>query len=264
MARPRVGRGHGRAICIVWTALLSMALAGCAAPPATSTPAPPAVKAHPPTPTAPRYFPYVVRKGDTLFSLGRRYGVTAQEIARDNDITSPEELAVGTLLIIRRVEGAEAPPPLSANPAAPPASSRPVSKAHLNRGKPNARFWWPTDGVLARRFGDKFRGFSEPGIAISAPAGTEVYAAGDGTVIACVRGGDAPESVWGNVVAIAHEGAMVSWYAHLANIVVREGARVSKGEPIGTVGSTGAAPSPMLAFRLFHNARPVDPLDYLP
>lgn len=248
------------------------------------------------------YVVYQVRRGDTLYSLSRRFSVPAGEIQKDNSVSSPRDLAAGALLVIRRVEGAEGLAPAEAalggagegasSPVGPAASSGPtasgspaaasgpaaaggasepqtaprrtVGQADLYRGKPLAQFWWPTAGTLARRYGDAFRGMSDPGIAISAPAGTEVYAVADGTVVSSVRGGNAPDSVWGNVVSIAHAGGMVSWYGHLANILVREGARVSKGEAIGTVGTTGAAPSPMLAFRLYRNARPVDPLGYLP
>jgi murein DD-endopeptidase MepM/ murein hydrolase activator NlpD len=232
----------------------------------------------------PTYVVYQVRKGDTLYSLSRRFGVPAAEIQKDNSISTPRDLALGALLVIRRVEGAEgmasadaasggaaasgpaaAPTFAASGPAEPQtAPQRPVSQADLYRGNPGAQYWWPTAGTLARRYGDAFRGMSDPGIAISAPAGTEVYAVADGTVVSSVRGGNAADSVWGNVVSIAHAGGMVSWYGHLANILVREGARVGKGEAIGTVGTTGAAPSAMLAFRLYRNARPVDPLGYLP
>jgi len=263
MTRRDGGERFWRAVGVAYAAVLALALAGCPAMTPVGTVAPP-VRVQPTPPVRPAYSVYEVRKGDTLYSLGRRFGVTATEIAADNGIISPNAMAVGTLLVIRRTEQGEAPPPVSATPLPAPARNRPISKTQLSRGKPNAQFWWPTDGALARRFGESFRGFSEPGIAIRAPAGTEVYAVADGTVVSCVRGGDGPESVWGNVVTIAHAGDTASWYGHLANILVKEGARVSKGEPIGTVGSTGVAPSPMLAFRLFRNKRPVNPLDYLP
>jgi murein DD-endopeptidase MepM/ murein hydrolase activator NlpD len=273
------------ALCLA--ALVPM-LAGCpserpAAPAHTAT-LQWAPEEAPRAPVGPTYVVYQVRKGDTLYSLSRRFGVPADEITRDNGISSPRDLALGALLVIRRVEGTEGTAPTEAAPngavapsvaataasngagasEAPLAPRRAVSQAELNRGNPGSQFWWPTAGTLARRYGDAFHGMSDPGIAISAPAGTEVYAVADGTVSSSVRGGNAPDSVWGNVVSVTHAGGMVSWYAHLANILVREGARVSKGEAIGTVGTTGKAPSPMLAFRLYHNARPVDPLAYLP
>ena len=62
----------------------------------------------------------------------------------------------------------------------------------------------------------------------------------------------------------SHADAAVSWYAHLRDIDVEKGQRVSKGEPIGTVGSSGVAEEDGLAFRLFRDDHQVDPEDYLP
>ncbi len=248
-------------------------------PPVHPAPMPPVPRAEPPpppsaTPSEPQpagelsYFPYIVRKGDTLYALARRYHVTVEEIEQDNHITSPTDLPIGKLLVIRRVPGAEAPPSLPSGSSAAPAPSggqlRPVAATVLNRGKPAARFWWPTGGTLARRYGTQYHGFPDPGIAISAPAGTQVYAVADGKVISVVLGGESPQSAWGNVVSIEHADDMTSWYGHLARVLVKEGARVSKGEAIGTVGRTGQASEPELAFRLYHDNRPVDPLKYLP
>ena len=265
-------RWHGRThvVAAVCLAALVPVLAGCPStkPQAAESPGETALSATPQGTTGQSYFLYQVRRGDTLYSLSRRFRVTADEISKDNNISSPREMAVGTLLMVRRVEGVDLAALASgaseggSEPEA--AAQRAVAQSELYRGSPGAQFWWPTAGTLTRRFGDQFRGLSDPGIAISAPAGTEVYAVADGTVSSVVRGGDAPDSVWGNVVSITHAGGVVSWYAHLANILVREGARVSKGEAIGTVGSTGKAPAPMLAFRIYRNARPVDPLVQLP
>ena len=84
-----------------------------------------------------------------------------------------------------------------------------------------------------------------------------------GRVVCCTPAGRSPEPGWGNVVIIRH-GETVSWYAHLDRITVREGQEVGKGARIGSVGSSGSAGEPELAFRIFRGERPVDPLDYLP
>ncbi len=244
-------------------------VAGAQTPPRPTAPAPPAPSPTPPMPETGHklsYFVYNVRKGETLYSLAHRFHVTVQELKEDNHITTPTDLPVGKPLLIRHVPGAEQPPGPSseAGPAPVVGPRRAVAEALLNRGKPGSQFWWPTGGTLARRFGQEVRGFSDPSIAIRAAAGTEVYAVADGKVVSVVLGGDNAQSVWGNVVSIEHAGDMTSWYAHLARVLVKEGERVRKGEAIGTVGRTGQAPEPMLAFRLYHDNRPVDPLNYLP
>ncbi|MCK4283441.1 MAG: peptidoglycan DD-metalloendopeptidase family protein [Candidatus Brocadiae bacterium] len=254
-----------RGTCGVGLVCLVVAFVGCRSAPAESGRRPPLLTAEQKKPARNDYFPYVVREGDTLYGLGRRFGVLWQEIAEDNGIKDATNLKVGGLLVIRRAEGVE-PPQLVLPP--PPqegkASRRTVSREALHRGKPSSRFWWPTEGQVVQHYGDRVRGLAEPGIGIAAPAGTEVCAVAAGTVVTCVRTDPASPSAWGNVVAIAQAGNMVSWYAHLDRVFVEKGREVSQGGVIGTVGSSGAAERPVLAFRLFRNERFVDPEDYLP
>jgi murein DD-endopeptidase MepM/ murein hydrolase activator NlpD len=211
------------------------------------------------------YFVYEVRSGDTLFALGRRFRVPWRDIAEANDISHADQLRVGRPLLIPRAVGVQVPELPSGPPERPaPAPRKPVIKADLHRGKPSAPFWWPTHGRLVRSYGAKVRGLEEKGIGIAAAAGIEVYAVADGKVITVVRADRSPPSAWGNVVAISHSGAMVSWYGQLDRILVEKGRNVKKGDPIGTLGATGAAARPELAFRLYRNERPLDPEDYLP
>lgn len=210
------------------------------------------------------YFVYHARRGDTLYSLGRRFGVSWEEIADASSIKHPEELKVGMALLIPRTEGVDVPELAIPEPEPQAGPRRAVPKRDLHRGRPSSRFWWPTSGRVVRRYGEGLRGLPESGIAIAAPAGTEVYAAAPGTVIAQVSADASAGSAWGNVLAISHPGGMVSWYAHLDSVFVQKGRRVSKGEPVGAVGTSGAAVRPELAFRLFRNERPINPMDHLP
>lgn len=85
------------------------------------------------------------------------------------------------------------------------------------------------------------------GMDYAANAGTPVRAIGDGTVIfAGVRGG------YGNVVELRHINGMVTRYAHLRGFAkgIRRGVRVSIGENIAYVGSTGLSTAPHLHFEV--------------
>ncbi len=239
-----------------------VAAGGCAG---TVPPLPPPVQPRPPlTASTPSYFVYHLRKGDTLYSLGRRFGVSWVEIRETNHIDDPEDISEGTPLLIRRTAGVVPPQPPPMEPASSAAERVPVSPRVLNRGRAWSRFWWPTGGRVLTEFGDAVRGFSEPGITIAVAVGTEVYAVADGTVIACLSAGRTPESGWGNVVAVSHAGDVASWYAHLGQVLVEKGDQVRKGQPLGTAGTSGAATEGQLAFRMFMDERPVDPRDYLP
>jgi lipoprotein NlpD len=248
--------------------LLAAGMTACTEPePQGPAPLPPAPPAPPKEPTGFEYFPYHVKQGDTLYSLGKRFHIPWEEVAEINGITKVDEMPVGRLLIIPRAPGVEVP--ALERPAEAPARTygsgrRAVRPRDLHHGKSSARFWWPTAGRVARAFGRPVRGLPDPGIAISAPGGTEVCAVADGTVIAVVGADGRGVSAWGRVLAVSHSGGYVSWYGHLDKVLVRKGQKVRKGEAIGTAGARGAAPEPLLAFRLYYNDRPIDPVAKLP
>ena len=257
---------HARRTMPALLLLIAACLAGCAT---TEQPLP-AGKAQLPSPRY-DYQTYWVKKGDTLSSVGRAFDVPWQKIQEANQC-NPNSLQVGQLLLIPVHARGTAGPPEQYREAPPmkPAgtsASEPVKNVPrelLHKGRPASPYWWPTAGEVARKFGESVRGFAEPGIGVSAAAGTEVCAAAQGTVI-CVTHCD-PSSArgWGDVVVIRHAGGVVTWYGQLDEITVKQGQTVEKGERIGTVGATGAATQAELTFRVFKNDRPEDPLKYLP
>lgn len=95
------------------------------------------------------------------------------------------------------------------------------------------------------------------GVDYAAPAGTPVVSIGDGVVIEKgYKGGG------GNTLKIKHNSTYTTAYLHLQKFAsgVAVGTRVSQGQVIGYVGSTGASTGPHLDFRVWKNGTPVDPL----
>jgi murein DD-endopeptidase MepM/ murein hydrolase activator NlpD len=82
----------------------------------------------------------------------------------------------------------------------------------------------------------------------AASTGTPVYAAGDGRVIKAGY-----NRATGNYVFIQHGEQFVTKYLHLHKRKVKQGARVSQSQVIGTVGSTGAATGPHLHYEFLMN-----------
>ena len=112
---------------------------------------------------------------------------------------------------------------------------------------------WPVSGAVRRRFGRA----SFQGIEVAAAEGTDVRAIHDGIVAFADN-----FSGFGNLVILDHGSQTFSLYGDLLDIVVRKGARVQRGQPVGAVGPTpGGAPG--LYFELRVDGGPVDPLQWL-
>lgn len=95
------------------------------------------------------------------------------------------------------------------------------------------------------------------GVDYAAPSGTPVHAVADGVVISRGYSGGG-----GNTVKIRHSQGLMSGYLHLKGYAkgIAVGSRVSQGQLIGYVGSTGLSTGAHLDFRIWRNGKPIDPL----
>lgn len=96
------------------------------------------------------------------------------------------------------------------------------------------------------------------GIDLTAPVGTDVYATGNGEVVASGYnlGG------YGNRIIIDHGFGFKTVYAHLNSIKVKEGQKIKRGEIIGTVGNTGRSTAPHLHYEVRKNNKTENPVNY--
>lgn len=94
------------------------------------------------------------------------------------------------------------------------------------------------------------------GVDYAAPTGTPVRTIGDGVVTFA-----GTQRGYGNVIEIAHRDNQSTLYAHLSRIDVSKGQRVSQGDPIGAVGSTGASTGPHLHLEFKVAGAHMDPLE---
>jgi murein DD-endopeptidase MepM/ murein hydrolase activator NlpD len=132
------------------------------------------------------------------------------------------------------------------------------------------RFVWPMPGsTLSQGYGPTQLWFEPPyqgfahfhtGLDICLPQGSPVQAADDGIVILV---GSGPYG-YGNYVVLQHAGGLTTLYGHLNQALVKVGAQVVQGQPVGLEGSTGNSTGPHLHFELRIDNKPVDPTPYLP
>jgi len=95
------------------------------------------------------------------------------------------------------------------------------------------------------------------GVDYAAPSGTPIHTTADGTVeFAGWKSG------YGNVVIVKHHGKYSTLYAHQSRIApsIKTGTKVSQGQLIGYVGSTGWATGPHLHYEFRIGNQPVNPL----
>jgi murein DD-endopeptidase MepM/ murein hydrolase activator NlpD len=193
---------------------------------------------------------HVVTPGETLFRIGKAYGVTYQELARVNGIKDAGQIRAGQRIFI---PGASRPLPVETITPAEPAPAAPVLP------EPGFEtFLWPVNGTINSGFGPRGSSFHD-GIDIAAPEGTPILAIEAGEVIYSdqLRG-------YGNMVIVRHAGGIVSVYAHNEANLVREAQTVARGEVVARVGSTGRVSGPHLHFEIRRNNAAQDPLRYLP
>ena len=118
---------------------------------------------------------------------------------------------------------------------------------------------WPVRGPILSGFGAVRGRRHHEGIDIKAPRGTLIRAAAAGRVIESrrMRG-------YGNVVSIQHDDGVITVYAHMAEVWVRAGTWVTRGQPIATVGATGNATTPHLHFEVRRDGRARNPFAWMP
>lgn len=232
--------------------------------------------------SSPRGVYHTVHEGQTLYRIGRVYGVDERYLARVNRIDDPAQLRVGTSLYIPGADrvrevpdvAAVAPPlppaPPAPKPAAParqqrepPAGSKPGPAAVAAASKPAAagkgKFAWPLRGTVLKGFGGDTRSPIK-GLEIAAARGTPILSAAAGRVI---YSGDGIRS-YGNLIILKHDDDFFTVYGFNEKNMVDAGVFVSKGERIALSGAPPAGGKPRLYFEIRRGKEAVNPIFYLP
>jgi len=95
------------------------------------------------------------------------------------------------------------------------------------------------------------------GVDFAAPRGTSIYAAGNGTIIKAGRNG-----AYGIYIRIRHNNRYSTAYGHMKGLArsARRGKRVTQGQIIGYVGTTGRSTGPHLHYEILSNGRRTNPM----
>lgn len=123
----------------------------------------------------------------------------------------------------------------------------------------SSKFSWPVRGKILSGYGSKTNGLFNDGINIKASRGATVAAAENGLV---AYAGNEVKGM-GNLVIIQHSDGWMTVYAHMESMSVRRGHKVSVGQKIGTVGTSGKVDQPQLHFEIRKGTRAYNPINYL-
>ena len=233
---------------------------------------------------------YVPDESDSIFSLAARCSIPYSALASLNRLTSSTMVEAGRPLLLPSAPGIFVPQEPGSDLERLMASSR-MSQADVDFAEltieieggivfyyfpgsdfnaterafflnPGFRFPLRTFR-LTSSFGMRPSPFTgnmhfHEGIDLAAPVGTEVYAAGNGTVTDLGY-----DRILGNYVVIGHADNWASVYGHLQRIGTSLQSTVRSGTLIGWVGSTGLSTGPHLHFELRQHGRARDPDKYL-
>ena len=247
--------------------------------PAPAAPAPIAAPAPAAIPSGVEPVRHQVMRGETAYSIARRYGVPVSTIAQWNGLGSSLSVRERQYLLVppaptptaaaapvpTTAPGAGSPtpvPPSAAEPlpeeAPPPATEAPEPApvpqdlGEQQTETASAQLVMPASGSIIRAYSP---GRNE-GIDIGAAAGSDVRAADAGTVAAVTTNTDGVQ-----IVVIKHPNDLLTVYTHLDNLTVAKDASVSRGQVIGKVRAGDPA---FLHFEVRRGMESQDPAEFLP
>ena len=229
-----------------------------------------------------------VAKGDTLYSISRKYQIPVNDLAVMNKLSAPFALSVGQKIKvpkldtvptrsaseIKQAQKTQAKPTESAKTSAvkpvekpkviatetkKKISSDPSKQLPKISARSGTKFSWPVRGKILSGYGAKNNGLFNDGINISAAKGADVKAAENGVV---AYAGNEVKGM-GNLVIIQHSGGWMTVYAHMDSMSVKRGNTVSVGQSIGKIGMTGKVDKPQLHFEIRKGTKAYDPVAYL-
>ena len=180
---------------------------------------------------------YVIQRGDTIYSIGRRSGVPPQVIAAANGMPLDATIYPGQRITI----------PSSMAMAPGVATIAPAAIASTMGAGANPSFDWPSHG---RIYAHQVPG-GVGAVDIRGEAGSEVAAASDGTVEAVEMGPN------GALVVVDHANGWKSFYLGLDRIAVRPGQPIGRDSALGVIARSG---DPLVRFEIRHQGRTVDPI----
>lgn len=193
-----------------------------------------------------------VKRGETIYSIAKYYGVDAQNIIDYpfNTFSNDETFAL--------TAGQELMVPEGIKPKEINIGSKNIARtvAPIPGVVGEGNFIWPTTGTITQKYS-----WYHQAVDIANKSNPAVVAAATGTVV--TAGWNA--GGYGNYVVVDHGNGYQTLYAHMLNgsVVVKAGDKVNRGQKLGMMGSTGRSTGTHLHFEIKMSGGKADPLRML-
>ena len=198
-------------------------------------------------------FDYIVEKGDTLYGIARKNGITVPELMSLNNLDSKDVIKVGQKLKISKGETTSTGSNKSSKTEAPAdvkvPEKAPDTRKYGDVVKYNSDIKWPVSNPTVTQVKGKISG-----VQLSAKSKEPVICIHEGTVmfVGTYRG-------FGQVLFVQSKTGLIYAYTGLGSIKVKKGQYVMAGDKVGTAGVDSITGKPMITFMVFQNGKPIDP-----
>ncbi|MCI5830564.1 MAG: M23 family metallopeptidase [Treponema sp.] len=234
------------------------------------------------------FYRYKAKNDETLISIASRCSIRQDTLATINSISESKEIVAGKTLLLPSCDGLYIPLKpenyfelLLSSEQADNINEQTIKVKNGTREfyfLPQKKFsmslraYFLNPGmsmpleksVLTSAFGMRISPISgkwkmHKGIDLAAARGSRILACREGLVKLAAKG----NPVYGNYVVLKHPNGMESLYAHMDLISVEKNQKVTTGQTLGTVGTTGLSTGPHLHFEISQNGSPLNPENYL-
>ena len=201
---------------------------------------------------------YVVAKGDTLYGIARKNGMSVADLMAINNLDSSAVIKIGQKLKVNANSTESPSKTTAAKPVEPAKPGETVIK--VNEKAPDTRTYgttvtadantkWPVSSPKITQVKGKISG-----VQLSAKTNEAVLCIHEGTVmyVGVYRG-------FGQVVFVQSKTGLIYAYTGLGSVKVRKGEYAVSGSELGTAGLDSISQKYQITFMVFQNGQPIDP-----
>ena len=196
---------------------------------------------------------YRVKRGDTLYAIGRRAGVSVAALARLNGLRPPYRIYPGMKLRLRGQAVAARPSARKPSPSRATPQPKPEERRTSASQVGGLTWRWPTSSPVVKEYGGVNKGLD-----FMMPSGAKIYSVGDGEVVYAGTGLAGYESL----VIVRHNAQYLSAYSVNQPLAVKEGQRIKAGQTIAAINGGGRTAG-ALHFEIRKNGEPISPRSVL-